>query len=374
MIPPRPEKKSTVPPRPMSKKVVQQNLFDIQAEWEKQWVGMPEFSSQDKRPYSSVTVHFENLENRRAFSKLVDQNVTELTKSIWYPKSVRNSGKAYRSAVDIQPRYPVYVISKGRWESRLTSKAFEEMGVPYRIVIEPQEFDQYAAVINPEKILTLPFSNLGQGSIPARNWCWEHSISEGAERHWIVDDNINGFVRFNNNKKIPTKSGAIFRAMEDFTDRYTNVALSGPNYRFFCESRAIRPAYTPNTRVYSCILIRNDLTHRWRGRYNEDTDLSIRALKDGWCTILFNVFLANKAATMTMKGGNTDELYQEDGRYKMAKSLKDQHPDVVRIARKWGRWQHHVDYRPFRNNKFILKEGVTIGDAVNNYGLKLGDV
>lgn len=90
----------------------------------------------------------------------------------------------------MNPKYPVYIISKGRWESRLTSKAFESMSMPYRIVTEPQEFDNYTSVIDPSKILVLPFSNLGKGSIPARNWVWEHSIAEGHARHWIVDDNI----------------------------------------------------------------------------------------------------------------------------------------------------------------------------------------
>jgi hypothetical protein len=73
----------------------------------------------------------------------------------------------------MNPKYPVYVISKGRWESRLTSKALELIKVPYHIVIEPQEYKQYSAVIDSEKILVLPFSNLGQGSIPARNWVWD---------------------------------------------------------------------------------------------------------------------------------------------------------------------------------------------------------
>jgi hypothetical protein len=41
----------------------------------------------------------------------------------------------------MNPRYPVYIISKGRWDSRLTSKALETINVPYRIVIEPQEYD-----------------------------------------------------------------------------------------------------------------------------------------------------------------------------------------------------------------------------------------
>lgn len=268
------------------------------------------------------------------------------------------------------PRYPVYVISKGRWESRLTSKALESMRVPYRIVVEPQEHDQYAAVIDPAKILVLPFSDLGQGSIPARNWVWEHSISEGHERHWILDDNIRYFHWFNRNRRWVVKSGATFRAAEEFVDRYENVAMAGMQYEKFAPVKVKhRAPFVTNTRIYSCILLSNAIPHRWRGRYNEDTDLSLRVLKDGWCTILFYAFLAEKAATMSMKGGNTDELYQGDGRLKMAQSLQQQHPDVTKIAWKWGRWQHVVNYRPFKGNKLRLKPGMVVPKGVNNFGL-----
>ena len=223
----------------------------------------------------------------------------------------------------LNPKYPVYVISKGRWESRLTIKALEACNIPYHVVIEPQEHAQYAAVVDPKKILVLPFSNLGQGSIPARNWVWEHSIAAGAARHWILDDNIVCFMRFNRNLKVPVSSGNIFAAMEDFVDRFVNVPMAGPNYKMFASRKSGNiPPFTHNTRVYSCILLANNVPHRWRGRYNEDTDLSLRFLKDGFCTFLFNAFLAEKSVTMTMKGGNTDELYAGDGRLKMAQSLQ----------------------------------------------------
>jgi len=278
--------------------------------------------------------------------------------------------------MSVNPSYPVYIISKGRWESRFTSNALEEMSVPYHIVIEPQEYDQYAAVIDSDRILVLPFSELGQGSIPARNWVWEHSIEQGAERHWILDDNIKKFLRFNHNARVPVADGAIFRIAEDFVNRYANVALAGFHYRMFAPRKVKhRRPLILNTRIYSCILIRNELPYRWRGRYNEDTDLSLRVLKDGWCTVLFKAFLAFKVTTLTMKGGNTDELYRQDeqfdGRLEMAKSLQRQHPDVTKIVWKWGRWQHQVDYRPFKANRLKLKEGVTIPQGVNNYGMKL---
>lgn len=245
------------------------------------------------------------------------------------------------------------------------------MNVPYHIVVEPQEFDLYAQFIDKSKILTLPFSNLGQGSIPARNWVWEHSISIGAERHWILDDNMDSFYRLNRNMKLIVTDGAIFKCAEDFVDRYENIGIAGFQYNSFVFKDAVVPPYRLNTRIYSCILIKNDLPHRWRGRYNEDTDLSIRVLKDGWVTMLFNAFLVNKETTMRAKGGNTDELYQGDGRKMMAESLAEQHPDVAKVTWKFGRWHHQVDYRKFKNNQLIKKQGIQIQNGINNYGMKI---
>lgn len=271
--------------------------------------------------------------------------------------------------MSMNPKYPVYIISKGRWKNRLTARSLEKMNVPYKIVIEPQEFDNYAEFIPEENILVLPFKNLGMGSIPARNWVWDHSRNH--KRHWILDDNIEAFNRLNRNMKPEVRTGAIFRAAEDFVDRYKNVAIAGFNYYSFCKATDAVPPFYLNTRIYSCILIDNSIPYRWRGRYNEDTDLSLRVLKDGYCTILFNAFLAGKVTTMRMNGGNTDELYADDGRKKMAEALRDLHPDVTKVIWKFGRWHHQVDYRKFKKNKLIKKENLIVPDVVNNYGMIL---
>lgn len=274
----------------------------------------------------------------------------------------------------MNPKYPIYVISKGRWESRTTVRALEKLNVPYHIVVEPQEFKKYNKYIPKNKIYTLPFSDLGKGSIPVRNWCWEHSITNGHKRHWILDDNIEDFNRLHNNIKPRVRTGAMFSAAEDFTDRYENVALSGFNYYSFCKTTSKLPPYYLNTRIYSCTLIKNSIPYRWRGIYNEDTDLSLRVLKDGWCTILFNAFLCGKVSTMRMKGGNTDVLYKDDGRRKMAESLQRQHPDVVKVTWKFNRWHHQVNYKPFKDNKLVFKKNVVLKNQVNNYGMVLRDI
>lgn len=273
----------------------------------------------------------------------------------------------------MKSKYPIYVISKGRANSCLTARELNLMGVNYTLVIEPIEYEQYKGVA--DNILLLPFSDLGLGSIPARNFVWDHAIKEGHKRHWILDDNIEGFHRLNRNEKPKLLSSVFFKCMEDFVDRYQNIAIAGPNYYSFCKTTDEVPPYYLNTRIYSCILIDNDLIHRWRGKYNEDTDLSIRALKDQHCTVLFNAFLIGKVTTMRMKGGNTCTIYNNgDNRLEFAESLYNQHPDVVRVTKKFNRWHHHVNYKPFRRNKLKKIENITIPQGINEYGMKLIDL
>jgi len=269
----------------------------------------------------------------------------------------------------MQPKYPVFIPTKGRYESLYTIRAFEAIGVPFHAVVQPQECDRYAAVIkDPTRIIVLPADI--DGLVPTRNWIWDYAQSLGTPYFWTFDDNIRAFYRLHQNVYSKFTSNVFIPAIEDWVDRYTNIAISGMAYFMFIPRKEKRPPLLMNTRIYSNMLIKTDMPYRNRGVYNDDTDLCLQVLKDGWCTAQFQAFLAEKQQTMTVKGGNTP-IYQGDGRLKMAQSLQQQHPDVVKIAWKWGRWQHQVDYRPFKNNRPILKKGVVIPDAPNNDGMVL---
>lgn len=284
----------------------------------------------------------------------------------------------------MKPRFPIYIISKGRWDRRPTSNVLESMKLDYYIIVEAEEYENYCGVISRDKVLILPQSykdnydtfwdnkiDKRHGAGAPRNFAWEHSIKNGFEWHWVLDDNIESIERFNHNMKIRCETPAPFYVIEDFVLRYTNIAIAGMGYAIFCPSSENRPAIRFNTRIYSCLLIRNDIPYRWRGRYNEDTDLSLRALKDGWVTAEFNAFLIGKRATQTMGGGNTAEFYAGEGTYNKSKMLVDMHPDVTRLTKKFNRWHHHVNYKPFKKNKLIRKEGIIIPEGVNNFGMKL---
>ena len=284
----------------------------------------------------------------------------------------------------MNPKYPVYIVSKGRWESRLTSKALDRINVPYYIVVEEHERTQYALEVGEEKVLVLPTKYLdeyntcdelgatkGRGPGAARNFCWDHSVSLGHARHWVMDDNIASFNRLNRNLMCKVTSGTIFRVAEDFVDRFINCVIAGFNYDFFAKAKEPIPPLVLNTRIYSCLLIDNSLPMRWRGRYNEDTDLSLRALKAGLCTVQFNAFLQEKSTTQMMKGGNTDEFYAKEGTLPKSEMLAMLHPDVAKVVWRFNRWHHHVDYKPFKKNKLIKREDLVISEGVNNYGMEL---
>jgi hypothetical protein len=258
------------------------------------------------------------------------------------------------------------------------------MSVPYYMVIEGQEFDKYAEFVDPSRLLILDpkyleeyetCDDLGatksKGPGAARNFAWDHSISQGFTWHWVMDDNIEAFHRLNRNTKIEVGDGTILRCAEDFVQRYENIAVSGLNYSNFCPATSPFPAYNLNTRIYSCLLIRNDIPYRWRGRYNEDTDLSLRVLKDGWCTMQFNAFLAGKVTTQRMSGGNTKEFYKVEGTMQKSQMLVEMHPDVTKLVWRYNRWHHHVDYTPYKDLKLIRKQGLEFGDKINEYGMEL---
>lgn len=360
------------------------------------WYNMPEYVGDDTKNYPMAFIaYFNNKDKDKLFSLL---NIKQPGKLRWvhYPNPIVNNGEKFNYEITkvINPVYPVYIISKGRWESRQTVKALEEDKVPYKIVIEQSEFKQYSEVIDPNKILILPESFIAvetkkfklRSSIPARNFVWHHAVKSGANKHWILDDNIAGFYRWNMSHRFRIKSGVLFKLCEDYVGRYKNILQSGMNYLKFYPSRSPMPPVTYNTRIYSCILNDHRIDKlvdniRWKNmNFNEDTDLSLRILKKGYATCLFNAFLCNKATNLTVKGGNTETQYtignDPDKPIKKnillkAQTLVNEHPDVARVVKRFERGYHHeVNYNSFKEN-ILGYTDPKIFKGVNEYNMKL---
>lgn len=371
------------------------------------WKGMPSFNQTKVKPFKTTKLIIDGaplyirtdsfndytdfvrltkgIKTRAELGEALGQKITAKTKSIWHPYKPHRSGNTtmWFSNEVHTPRFPVYIVSKGRSKSCITHRALNRMGVPHYVVVEESEVELYKNELTDNAtILALPQeyldgydtcddlgSSKSKGPGAARNFCIDHSMNNGFTHHWVMDDNLDDFHRLTENEKRPVRTGATLKAAEDFVLRFSNVPLAGLNYYSFAKKNDALPPFITNTRIYSCLFMDNTSGYRWRGRYNEDTDLSLRILKDGLCTIQFNAFLCGKVTTQRMKGGNTQEFYDNEGTYPKSKMLEELHPDCAKVVWKFNRWHHHVNYKKFTQE--LEPRGYVGYVGVNEYGMEL---
>ena len=269
--------------------------------------------------------------------------------------------------------YPVYVPSHKRAKSALTARYFLKCGTPFKLVIEPRQENEYSEF--KKHLLLLDENNDTGSSLPVRNFISEHSISEGHKRHWQFDDNIRSFRRLHRGCRVHVNSTKAIQIVEEFTDRYTNIGVSGFDYEMFVVDTCKKPIVT-NVHVYSACLINNQMPYRHRLLYNEDTDLCLQVVTNGLCTVQFKALMVEKMRTMTMAGGNADQIYKGKGRLKMARSLEEVWPEHVETAWRFNRPQHRIKKNWTQFTTPLKRNPELDWDAIKNkrYSFKLKQV
>ena len=349
-------------------------------EWMDEWVDMPEwrldFANEE---YAKITLYFDDSITSKELTEIFEGAVSDKTLSMWYPKLKAGQHRDLRLIGGRKPRYPIYVVSKGRFEKKSwhTSFRLSQLCIKHFLVVEPQEEEIYKKNFNDEfvEILVMDLKykdtyeklcddpRTGPGAV--RNFCWDDSIKRGYAYHWVLDDNIDGFNYWFRGHRLLSRTGETFAQLEDFVERYENVPLAGLNYSKFCVDGGRPHPYTLNTRIYSMLLIKNDIPFRWRGTWNEDTILSLDLLTSGYCTIQFNLFLGEKLTTQKIGGGNTEEFYAKEGTYNKTDMLVDAYPQYCKAVYKFHRYHHQVDYSGF-TQKLIKKENYEELVNINN--------
>tara|TARA_Y100000310_G_C20633504_1_gene789938 strand:- start:39 stop:932 length:894 start_codon:yes stop_codon:yes gene_type:complete len=237
-------------------------------------------------------------------------------------------------------KYPIYIPSKGRSDTCLTALFFLNDGIHnFKIVVEPQEYKSYLENFDKKNILLLPENN--KGLTYSRLWIRKHSIKNGHKRHWQFDDNIRCMYRLNRGLRVRCDGRIGINAVEEFTDRYKNIGISGFNYSMFA-TRTIAKPYVVNCHVYSATLINNEMPYKWRTEFNNDVDICLQVVTNGLCTVAFNAFVVEKMETMKMKGGNTGSHIKENQRLKNAQELAANWSEYVSVVWKFNRWHFSV--------------------------------
>lgn len=256
-------------------------------------------------------------------------------------------------------KYPVFIVSKGRADISYTAKMFKDDNVQYKILVERQEYEEYLKYHDQSTLEVLPFSNLGVGSYPARNYAKELAKKQNAKFHWVFDDNIRGACKFVKGSKVPCSSALAIDRAEKLNDLYTNVAILAFNYRYFVATDINKPFFI-NVHCYSCMLIKTDININWRLKYNEDVDLCLQALTQKHCTILLNAYCMNKISTSAkLKGGNQTDLYSNNDKHKKiqkADTLRKMWPQYVELKMRYNRPHHYVDWKKHFKHTLLKKK------------------
>jgi len=197
-------------------------------------------------------------------------------------------------------RYTVYIPSKGRASSHSTYDLCRAENIPCKIVVEPQDYEQYVETVPHTHILTLDKND--QGIQYARSWIKRYSNNEGESYHWQMDDDMKYFTMRMDDKNKKVNLVNSMSIIESVFSLFENVAVGGMTSNAFAFSKP-HPVKL-NQLGYGCSIINNDFEQEWRDKTVEDWDYTLNALEAGMCTIAFSHINFQTPSSGTNKGGN----------------------------------------------------------------------
>ena len=218
-------------------------------------------------------------------------------------------------------KYPISILSYGRYNQNKTSKYLLKCKIKHYIFVEECEYDlymnNYYNKINEEDKYLVNIINTYKdfhlynlGGSPVRNYILDYWLKKGFERCWMLDDNINFYKRFNGGVKNKIYSDLIFSSIETYIEEYDNVGICSHNLDSFITGGNSRTIIVLNEKHYSSLLLLTDKQFRFKHKYNEDVLISIDYVISGKINFCFNHILLNKNTSGKDSGGNTNTIYK----------------------------------------------------------------
>lgn len=317
-----------------------------------------------------IQIKCDNYERQQFINILQEKyEIVGTHKTFFLDERCEGIDKTKNMYCDVINKYPIYVLSYKRHNDTdgKTCNWLEEMKIPYIVVVEEDQKEDYEKWLEGKggwgkvKVMPPEWKEKQQkkgnfGSIPVRNYIHHINLqkqNKQNKKYWLLDDNIGGYKWVDLYTKVNCNSPLVFRMVEDWSDNIKNMYLCGHQYSSFVPEIDMKQKVLYGTRVFSSMLIScripvidesNDI---WRGKYNEDVDLSLRLLTSGLPTANFCNITSMKSASGSCGGGNTDEIYTQDAEDKRGGKVKTDEivkrwPQYVREVKRFGRPHHDI--------------------------------
>lgn len=227
-------------------------------------------------------------------------------------------------------RSPIYIPSRHRPNANLTTKAFDEAGLDYYLLIEPHDYQNYLTYHPKSRLVVMDKDN--QGVWYARTYAMNHANANGHLYCWEFDDDMKWFCYRMNGKMVRTSPRHLISLVEQTTYQFSNIGAAGIGDAGFIFGYDNKPPVVYNAMVFQAMLLRTDTGLSFRPDVVEDADYSLQLLHAGWVTLTYKRIGQSTATTMKMKGGQTDTAYEGDGRLKQMQKLLEYHPGSYKIG------------------------------------------
>jgi hypothetical protein len=160
---------------------------------------------------------------------------------------------------------PIYVPSKNRVKGARTLQVLQEAELPYTLVVEPQDAEQYAAAYPLAVLAVLPENDRG---LPyARNFI----LKRNSGWFWMLDDDIDGFYARSGTKLAKVSAAAALAASEGIIRAVPQAVQGALEYSQYAWSA--KRNYALNSYCDVCVLI--DAARTFFHAFQEEATLKL---------------------------------------------------------------------------------------------------
>jgi hypothetical protein len=210
---------------------------------------------------------------------------------------------------------PIYVPSKGRAGKSKTIENLIKEGIPFFVVVEPQEASSYQRAYPNQEInwLILSQSNKGIGFV--RNSILQFARASSSEWYWMLDDDISSMSQQVGTKNVKKTFGFVLEEATQLFQSCPDLGQGALEYQQFSWSAKKNLVFNSYCDVAVFINVKRTFHINYRPMVDlkEDRDFTLQILASGLCTARASRFGFAAPKNGSNEGGLKD-VYAQSGR------------------------------------------------------------
>jgi hypothetical protein len=245
---------------------------------------------------------------------------------------------------------PIYICSKGRASKPKTADLLAAASLPFVVVVEPQDYDEYEA-FRPEYRYQVMDTNDG-GYVHVCNYIHAAAIAavavDGAPPwFWMLDDDIDAFYTAGDGKCTKCDAATAIRGAEEYFVENDSIAQASLEFQQYAWSAT--KSWVLNTACRAAVCTHAPRTRRLHRRpevdLKADTDFSLQVLASGYHTARITRYAFGTGKYGRSVGGNDFAYAAPQAEERCVEALCRLWPGIVApVTKKDGRIDAKVNW------------------------------